>query len=143
MLRNIKQNFDKNCNSKYNFSKDDDEYKYLTNIIDYSVENKDIKTFLLFLYLHDTLLIPLLSMNDDNNEYDDNIDNYLSWRKSITYTYAYEINKFSIKDIDHYKDNIKDEIDEQIKIFLNNNFNDKYDNYLIKKDSWDILLDLN
>jgi hypothetical protein len=143
MLRNIKQNFDKNCNSKYNFSKDDDEYKYLTNIIDYSVENKDIKTFLLFLYLHDTLLIPLLSMNDDNNEYDDNIDNYLSWRKSITYTYAYEINKFSIKDIDHYKDNIKDEIDERIKIFLNNNFNDKYDNYLIKKDSWDILLDLN
>lgn len=143
MLRNIKQNFDKNCNSKYNFSKDDDEYKYLTNIIDYSVENKDIKTFLLFLYLHDTLLIPLLSMNDDNNEYDDNIDNYLSWRKSITYTYAYEINKFTIKDIDHYKDNIKDEIDERIKIFLNNNFNDKYDNYLIKKDSWDILLDLN
>ena len=71
--------------------------KYLTNIIDYSVENKDIKTFLLFLYLHDTLLIPLLSMNDDNNEYDDNIDNYLSWRKSITYTYAYEINKFSKK----------------------------------------------
>jgi len=141
MLRNIKQNFDKNCNSKYNFSKDDDEYKYLTNIIDYSVENKDIKTFLLFLYLHDTLLIPLLSMNDDNNEYDDNLENYLSWRKSITYTYAYEINKFSIKDIEHYNDNIKDNIDELIKTFLNNNFNDKYDNYFLKKDSWNSLFD--
>lgn len=140
MLRNIKQNFDKNCNSTYNFSKDDDEYKYLTNIIDYSVENKDIKTFLLFLYLHDTVLVPLLSMNeeDDTNEYN---DNYLSWRKSITYTYAYEINKFTIKDIDHYKDNIKDDIDEQIKIFLDDNFNDKHDKYFIKKDSWNIILD--
>ena len=140
MLRNIKQNFDKNCNSTYNFSKDDDEYKYLTNIIDYSVENKDIKTFLLFLYLHDTVLVPLLSMNeeDDTNEYN---DNYLSWRKSITYTYAYEINKFTIKDIDHYKDNIKDDIYEQIKIFLDDNFNDKHDKYFIKKDSWNIILD--
>ena len=140
MLRNIKQNFDKNCNSTYNFSKDDDEYKYLTNIIDYSVENKDIKTFLLFLYLHDTVLVPLLSMNeeDDTNEYN---DNYLSWRKSITYTYAYEINKFTITDIDHYKDNIKDDIDEQIKIFLDDNFNDKHDKYFIKKDSWNIILD--
>jgi len=145
MLKEIKQNFDINCNTKYNFSKNDDEYQYLTNIIDYSVENKDIKTFLLFLYLHDSLLIPLLSKNlsedtDDEDENEHNF-NYSSWRKSITYTYAYEINKFSIKDIDHYQDNIKDNTDKLIKIFLSNNFNnDTNDKYFIKKDSWDFIL---
>ena len=144
MLKDIKQNFDINCNTKYNLSKTDDTYEYLTNIIDYSVENKDIKTFLLFLYLHDTLLIPFLLLN--NHEYscdiEDNIeDNYLSWRKSITYQYAYEINKFSIKDIEHYNDNIKDNTDKLIKIFLSNNFNDDInDKCFIKKDSWNFIL---
>lgn len=138
MLKEIKEYFDINCNPKYNFGKNEDEYQYLTNIIDYSIENKDIKFFLLFLHLHDTFLIPFL--NSKINESEDK-DNYLSWRKSITYQYAYEINKFSIKDIEHYNDNIKDNTDKLIKIFLSNNFNDDInDKCFIKKDSWNFIL---
>ena len=83
---------------------------YLELLINFSIVNIDIKSFLLFLYLHDTKKDLIC-----NNEY------YKKWLYDITYNYAYEINKFSIKDLEHYKDNIVDPIDSKVLLYLENN----------------------
>lgn len=94
----------------------------LTGLIHYSIRKKDIKYFLLFLYLHDIMDIVKLK-------------NYSNWFSITTYDCAYETNKFSILDLEHYKDNIKDKIDEKIYFYLLENL-EMNNNYLLKRYSW-------
>ena len=117
MIRCIKQNFEKNCpylTLKYDYYKNNFNLltKYLKFVIDYSIIYKDIKTFALFLYLHD-ISSKFLRKED--------FKNYKTWRLIITYTYAYQIDGFTIKDLIHYNKNINDEVDKKIlNILLKN-----------------------
>lgn len=121
MISYIRNKFDTENNISLKDKSFENIIAYLEKIIDYSIVNKDIKTFLLFLYLHDTLLIA-------NNE------NYNNWRVMITYEYFYEISMVSLKDLEHYETTIKDDLDERIYDFLKLNL--QCGKNLLKKNSW-------
>lgn len=97
--------------------------KYLDQIIDKSVYKKDIKAFLLFIYLHD---------NTEILHLDDNKDDYNKWRILCTYDYAYQTGIFDTKDINHYVSNLRDDLDKKIFVFLSNNLNTGYNKYFLK-----------
>lgn len=63
-----------------------------------------------------------------------NNENYNSWRVIITYEYFYEISMVSLKDLDHYETNNKDNLDKRINDFLKLNLD--CGKYLLKKNSW-------
>jgi len=106
---------------------------YLYKLIDYSVTYKDIKSLFLFLYLHDT------------NEYlhlEENKDNYKSWISTITYLFAYEIDIFTNKDIEHNSENTKSYVDKKIEKYLLDNLiykegDAKNSNFFLKQNSWE------
>ena len=60
---------------------------------------------------------------------------YDDWRYSITYLFAYELGNFSLKDIDHYNENISDDMDKKIHKYLISNLvsNEKY---FLRRYSW-------
>lgn len=97
--------------------------KYLDRIIDESVVKKDIKAFLLFIYLHD---------NTEILHSDDNKDGYNRWRILCTYNYAYQTGMFDTEDIQHYLLDIRDNLDDRIVSFLFDNMNTGYNKYFLK-----------
>lgn len=100
---------------------------YLKNLIEYSTLKKDIKTFLLFLYLHDNHLI----IRKKIFEY-----GYKKWIYFMTYLYAYEIQKFTQYDLTHYLP-LSNEKDKKLYIFLMYNMKiDKHEKLFVKKYSW-------
>lgn len=105
MLKQIKTNYDSTYDKDINIENFKDTCEYLKSIIDFSIVNKDIKTFYLFLYLNDT--IDILHSKEYKDLYDE-------WSYNINYEYAYSIEGFGIDDLTHYKDNIKDKIDTHI-----------------------------
>ena len=106
---------------------------YLYKLIDYSVTYKDIKSFFLFLYLHDTNECLHLKENEDN---------YKSWILSITYLFAYEIDIFTNKDVEHNSENTKSYVDKKIEKYLLDNLiykegDTKISNFFLKQNSWE------
>ena len=94
----------------------------LTGLINYSIIKKDIKYFLLFLYLHDEMKVI-------------NLRNYDGWFSNITYEYGYEYYKFSILDLEHYKNHNRDKTDKKIYKYLLENL-EMNNKYLLKRYSW-------
>jgi hypothetical protein len=94
----------------------------LTGLINYSIIKKDIKYFLLFLYLHDEMKVI-------------NLRNYDGWFSNVTYEYAYEYYKFSILDLEHYKKYIRDKNDQKIYNYLLENL-EMNNKYFLKRYSW-------
>jgi hypothetical protein len=113
MLKQIKTNYDSSYDKDINFKDFKSTCDYLESIIDFSIVNKDIKTFYLFLYLHDT--IDILHSKDYKDLYDE-------WSYNINYNYAYSIEGFGIDDLTHYKDDLKDEIDTHLHSTLEKMF---------------------
>lgn len=97
---------------------------YLTYIICYSITTRDIKSFLLFLYLHDTNQII------HNSKYK---ERYNEWILYIYYEFCYDIDGITFKDILHYE--INDEIEKKILEYLNKNLIQK-EKYFLKRYSY-------
>jgi hypothetical protein len=114
----------RNFNHKFD---DKDFYEiinYLTYIIYYSITNRDIKSFLLFLYLHDTNQIIHRSRYEKQ---------YNEWISYINYDFFYDIDGITHKDLIHYE--INDEIEKKILEYLNKNLIQK-EHYFLKRYSY-------
>ena len=123
IIKKIKLEFD------YKFDRicSKDSLSYLTSLIDYSTCKKDIKTFLLFLYLHDTLALKRRK------------NAYISWSNFVKLEYAYQVDYFGTGDLNHYKNTIEDHIDTRIYMYLKQNLtNCKGTNRYLKPNSWRI-----
>jgi len=106
----------------------EDTIQYLNEIIEYSVTKKNIKSFLLFVYSHDTSEI----LHIENNK-----DKYKNWRTLCSYNYSYQIDIFDIYDLTHYQNNLIDDLDKKINLFLLSTMNIGYNKYFLKnKVSW-------
>jgi len=106
----------------------EDVIEYLNEIIEYSVTKKDIKSFLLFVYLHDTIEI----LHSETNK-----NKYKEWLYLCTRTYAYEPDIFDVIDLRHYEYNLKDKLDTKIMLFLSKNMNIGCNKYFLKSNiSW-------
>lgn len=100
---------------------------YLKEILDYSISKRDIKTFLLFLYLHDNDLIIRKKLFEHE---------YKKWIYFMTYLYAYEIEKFTQYDLKHYIP-LLEEKDNKIYNFLLHNMKfDRNNKLFVKKYIW-------
>ena len=100
---------------------------YLKSILKYSIVNKDIKTFLLFIYLHDTDLVVRKKIFKKG---------YNKWLYRMSYLYTYEIQKFTQNDLNHYMP-ITNKKDKKIYDFLLDNMKvDKHKKLFVKKHSW-------
>jgi hypothetical protein len=110
-----------------NFKSVNDLFENIKYTLEYSIENsivkKDIKFFLLFLYLHD-----ISNISTSYYHYD-------SWIFEIKYGYAYYIDNFIKDDLDHYKDDIKDDIDSKILLYLKDNM-EPNNKFFLKRYSW-------
>lgn len=113
MLKKIETVFDSTYSKDINYADFKSTCDYLESIIDFSIVNKDIKTFYLFLYLNDT--IDILHLKENKDLYDE-------WSYNINYNYAYSIEGFGIDDLTHYKDDLKDEIDTHVHSTLEKMF---------------------
>ena len=127
MIENIQKKFDKIIPRNYTFNKkmmtNKNKLLYLYTIFNYSVANKDIETFLLFLYMHDNINIDFNSIE------------YKNWKLITTSNLAYEVDKITNLDLQHYEDNILTLQDRKIFNYLYKNISLNKNYFLIPK-SW-------
>ena len=115
-----------------NFKSINDLFENIKYTLEYLIKNstvkKDIKFFLLFLYLHDV-------SNISTSYY-----HYNRWIFQIKYDYGYYIENFTKEDLDHYRDNIKDDIDSKILLYLEDNMEPDNmvpnNDFFLKRYSW-------
>lgn len=127
LIQIIREKFDQNMKKKYNLNQkiisNKNKLLYLYTIFNYSVVNKDIQTFLLFLYLHDTMNLDFKTKE------------YQNWKLIITSNLSYEVNKITNLDLHHYQDKISTLYDYKIMRYLQKNiFSNGY--YFLIPNSW-------
>ena len=130
MLKHLEETYKAKLGIQYRNTKFVEVISFLYNILDYSVINKDIKSLLLFLYLHDT---------NKCIHHQENETNYDKWMIAITHIFAYETNIFTYKDVEH--NIIKNYFENKIKKYLNSNLvhlpgEEKHSIFFLKENSW-------
>jgi hypothetical protein len=130
MLKHLEESYKLKLDIQYRNTKFVEVISFLYNILNYSVTNKDIKSLLLFLYLHDTNKC----IHKQENE-----DYYEKWIIVLTHIFAYETNIFTCKDVEH--NIIKNSFEKKIQKYLNSNLvhlpgEEKHSLLFLKKNSW-------